>query len=63
MIRHLKMLTCVLMFHATASTVWAQTPANLPDEDGGMMKWAIAGGLAALICAAGFMNAKRSHMT
>lgn len=63
MIRHLKTVTCLLMLHATASTVWAQTPAHVPEEEGGFFTWLVAGGLVAVICAAGFMNAKRSHMT
>ena len=63
MIRRLKVMICLLIFHATASTVWAQSPAHVPDEEKSWLKWLIAGGLAAVISIAGFMNSKRSHMT
>ncbi len=49
--------------HVTSAIAWAQKEARVTEEEGGMLKWAIAVGLAVVICAVGFINAKRSHMT
>lgn len=41
----------------------AQTQANLPNEDSGLLAWAIAAGLAVIVLLTGFLNPKRSHLT
>jgi len=43
------------------TTLMAQTPAKITEESGGMVDWAVATGLAAIVCGAGFWNPKRSH--
>ena len=55
-------LTAVTL-HVCAATVWAQKNAPVPDEEDGWLKWAVAAGLAVVICVTGFLNAKRSHLT
>ncbi len=49
--------------HLLASSASAQTPGNVPGEDGGYLQWAIALGLGVVVCATAFLNPKRSHMT
>lgn len=44
------------------SIAWAQTPLSLPDEDGGYLPWAIAGGIAAMVLTSAFLNPHRSHL-
>ena len=46
-----------------AATARAQAPATLPGEDGGLLQWVVAIGIALVVCLAAFLNAKRSHMT
>ncbi len=46
-----------------AATARAQAPATLPGEDGGMLQWVVAGGIAVVVCLTAFLNPKRSHMT
>lgn len=41
----------------------AQSPANVPSEDGGLLTWGIAAALAVLILIGAFWNPKRSHLT
>lgn len=59
-------LGCVLTYGTLilagwTTTVMAQTPVTITEEGGGMLDWAIATGLAAIVCVAGFWNPKRSH--
>ena len=56
---YLTSATLVLMGWTT--TAMAQTPVTITEEGGGMLDWAIATGLAAIVCVAGFWNPKRSH--
>ena len=46
-----------------AAAARAQAPATLPGEDGGLLQWVVAIGIALVVCLAAFLNAKRSHMT
>ena len=55
-------LVAVWLVLANASTALAQRPARLPDEDGGLIQWAIAAGIIILICIPAFLNPKRSHL-
>jgi len=47
----------------TTAPAMAQTQANLPGEDSGLLAWAIAAGLAVIVLLTGFLNPKRSHLT
>ncbi|MFQ5494738.1 MAG: hypothetical protein ACE5EX_05095 [Phycisphaerae bacterium] len=57
------LVTAALVVQGASATAWAQTAARLPDEEGGWLKWIIAAGLGVVCCLAGFLNAKRSHLT
>lgn len=50
------------MLHAAAGSAFAQNTPPLPPEEGGWIKWAVAGGVLAVVCGVGFLNAKRSHL-
>ncbi len=52
-----------LATHMTAGAALAQRPGRLPEEDGGLIQWLMAAGLALVICAPAFLNSKRSHLT
>ncbi|UCE61644.1 MAG: hypothetical protein JSU63_07825, partial [Phycisphaerales bacterium] len=52
----------VLAMHFAATSALAQTPARLPGKMPGWMPWAVAGGIIAVGCVAGFLNPKRSHL-
>lgn len=52
-----------LALHVSAGTAWAQRNGNVPDHEESWLKWAIAAGLAVVVCITGFINAKRSHLT
>ena len=54
-------LTAVIIVTGWTTTLLAQAPVNIPEESGGMLDWAVAAGLAALVCVAGFWNPKRTH--
>jgi hypothetical protein len=41
---------------------FAQQAARLPDEDGGLLQWAIAAGIAGVVLVTAFLNPKRSHL-
>jgi len=59
----LKILSSTLIaLCVTSSSVWAQAPARLMNEDAGLLPWAIAGGLIILISVIAFINPKRSHL-
>ena len=49
--------------HASAEIVWAQKDSGPADHEEGWLKWAVAGGLAVVICITGFINAKRTHLS
>ena len=54
----------VLSLLAAPSVLLAQTPTKPPaDQEAGWVEWAIATGLAVLICITAFINPKRSHLT
>ncbi len=52
-----------VVVHVSAGAAWAQKEARVPDEEDGWLKFAVAFGLAVVICTTGFINAKRSHLT
>ena len=56
-------VAAAMALHASAGIVWAQKDGKVPDHEESWLKWAIAGGLAVVICITGFINAKRSHLT
>jgi hypothetical protein len=47
---------------AAETPALAQRAARLPNEDGGWMQWVVAAAIALVVCAAPFLNAKRSHL-
>ena len=51
----------LLAMHATAGSAWAQNAVRLPEEDKGLVQWAVALGIIILICISAFMNPKRTH--
>ena len=51
----------LLAMHVTAGSAWAQTAVRLPEEDKGLVQWAVALGIIILICIPAFMNPKRTH--
>lgn len=44
-----------------ANQAFAQKEGRVPGEEKGVLQWAIAIGLVALICFVSFVNSKRSH--
>lgn len=52
-----------LGLHLLAASAAAQTRANLPNEDGGILQWGIAVGVIVVIALTGFLKSKRSHLT
>lgn len=52
----------MVMIHLAAHPAQAQVPAALPGDDGGMLQWGVAAGITVVICLAGFLNPKRSHL-
>ncbi len=59
--RHRLAMAMLSVMYLTA-TASAQIPAlNITEESGGMVDWAVAAGLAVVVCGAGFWNPKRSH--
>ncbi|MGB2988066.1 MAG: hypothetical protein WBE26_19530 [Phycisphaerae bacterium] len=57
------MLAGMLVVHFAAATAWAQQEASAPEEEGGLLKWGIAAGLAVVVCISAFLNPKRSHLS
>ena len=49
-------------FLATSGRALAQTPATVANEESSYLVWVVFAGAALIICATGFMNAKRSHL-
>lgn len=56
-----RLATATLIVTGWTTALMAQTPVNITEESGGMLDWAVAAGLAAVVCVAGFWNPKRSH--
>lgn len=52
----------VAAFMVLASSALGQEPGRLANTDKGIVQWAVAIGLMILICAAAFMNPKRTHL-
>ncbi|MHC4697802.1 MAG: hypothetical protein ACYTFA_13810 [Planctomycetota bacterium] len=48
--------------HLASSPAWAQKPGRVPGDGAGFYPWAIAAGIIVVICVAGFLNPKRSHL-
>ena len=57
------LVVAALAIHLTAGAAFAQSQGRVPGEDGGMIQWAMAAGLALVICGPAFLNSKRSHLT
>ena len=47
---------------ANTSSALAQRSARLPEEDNGLIQWAIGAGIVILIGIPAFLNPKRSHL-
>lgn len=45
-----------------AQSALAQTPGQFANEESGWLVWTVLAGAGLIICATGFMNAKRSHL-
>jgi len=56
------MIIAAVMLHGSALSAWAQKPATPPEDDGGILQWVVAAGIAVVICATAFLNPKRSHL-
>lgn len=52
----------VVVLFTEVPAVWAQKVATLPKQDRGILQWVIAIAAAGFICAAAFMNPKRTHL-
>ncbi len=52
----------MVLIHLASFPAQAQVHATLPGEDGGMLQWGVAAGVAVVICLTGFLNPKRSHL-
>ncbi|GAG39491.1 unnamed protein product [marine sediment metagenome] len=50
-----------LAIHFSTAPAWAQRPGHVVEEEGGLLQWGIAVGLAIVICVSAFLNPKRSH--
>jgi hypothetical protein len=48
--------------HLASDHAWAQKSARLPGDGEGFLPWAVGGGIIVVICIAGFLNPKRSHL-
>ena len=55
------LLGAAAFLHGLAEPLLAQVPARLPEESSGIIPWVVAGAVAAICCATGFINPKRSH--
>ena len=53
----------VLVMHWTAADAWAQRSTGLGDDEGVILRWAIAAGVVVIIGLPAFLNPKRSHLT
>lgn len=54
--------TTGLVLCATTGPVLAQEYYFIRKKDNGVLQWAVFLGILILLCIAGFMNPKRSHM-
>ena len=43
-------------------SVFAQVPGQYANEESSLLVWGVLAGAGLIICATGFMNAKRSHL-
>lgn len=51
-----------LAIHFSTAPAWAQRAGRVAEEEeGGLLRWGIAVGLAIVICVSAFLNPKRSH--
>lgn len=50
-------------FHVVAGTLWAQQPVTPAADDNGVLQGVITIVGGAMVCAAAFMNPKRTHQT
>lgn len=61
--KNVSMLAAAVVCLACPMSAMAQSPANLPGQDGGLITWGVAVGLAVIVLLTGFLNPKRSHLT
>ena len=54
------MAGCVLLL--SPAVALAQKEARMPEQDKGLIQWAIAAGIIILIGVVAFLNPKRSHL-
>ena len=54
--------SCALVVHLLGTSALAQSPAKLPNEDGGYLQWGIALGIVVVVAFTAFLNPKRSHL-
>ena len=52
-----------IFLHLSPGIAWAQQDGVAPEAEETWLKWAVAAGLAVIICITGFINARRSHLT
>lgn len=62
--KHLGLQTIIaaVVVHGSALSAWAQKPIKPPEDDGGVLTWVVAAGIAVIICITAFLNPKRSHL-
>lgn len=53
---------CGAVIQLSLPVAVAQEPGRLPGEGRGWLPWAVAVGIVIVICVAGFLNPKRSHL-
>ena len=58
----LRTLVAAAVVHGAALSAWAQKPTRPPEDDSGILQWAIAAGIVVVICVTAFLNPKRSHL-
>ena len=63
-VKHLRLPTIIaaVVVHGTAVSAWAQKPIRPPEDEGGVLTWVVAAGIAVVICVTAFLNPKRSHL-
>jgi len=63
-VKHLRFQTIIaaIIVHGLAVSAWAQKPIKPPEDDGGVLPWVVAAGIAVVICVTAFLNPKRSHL-
>ena len=58
----LQTIIAAVVVHGSALSAWAQKPIKPPEDDGGVLPWVVAAGIAVVICVTAFLNPKRSHL-